>query len=56
MCQQGTASLALFNDEFEDSRILVRGDELCAVGDQDAMNVLDEVVETTFRDEDHMDD
>ena len=44
----GTASLALFFSESEDCRILVRGDDFCAVGAQDAMNVLDGVLRRRY--------
>ena len=41
---KGRASPALFYGEFVDCRILVDGDDVCAVGDQDAMDGLDNVL------------
>ena len=48
MDKKGTASLALLYNESEDCRILVHGENFSAVCDQDAMNVLDQVLRRRY--------
>ena len=50
-CHKGAASPVLFENESEDSRILLHDDDFCAVGDQDAMNVLGDMLRRRYEHE-----